>query len=167
MDFLIPEMQVLLWTVVVFVLLLIVLTKYAWGPLMTALQEREDRIAKKISDAETAHKTALSKLAEYEKRIAAEKDQAAAIIAEAKKDADKVKEEIQAAAKAEAERMIERAKREIELAQQAAVAEIRDRMVDLAAEMASVVVQREIKSDDHRRYIQEAIGNIEKSASTN
>lgn len=163
MDFLIPETQVLLWTVVVFFLLVVVLGKYAWGPLMQALQEREDRIAKKISDAEAANKAALDKLADYEKRIAAEKDQAAAIIAEARKDAEKLKEDIQSAAKAEAERIIERSKREIELAQQAAVAEIRDRMVDLAAELAATVVQREIKSDDHRRYIQDAIGKIEKN----
>lgn len=163
MDFLIPETQVLLWTVVVFFLLVVVLGKYAWGPLMQALKEREERIAKKISDAEAANKAALDKLAEYEKRIAAEKDQAAAIIAEGRKDAEKLKEDIQSAAKAEAERIIERAKREIELAQQAAVAEIRDKMVDLAAELASNVVQREIKADDHRRYIQEAIGKIEKN----
>ena len=167
MDFLIPEMQVLLWTILVFALLLAILTKYAWGPLMKALQEREDRIAQKISDAEATNKSALAKLAEYEKRIAAEKDQAAAIIAEAKKDAEKVKEEIQATAKIEAERMIERAKREIELAQQAAVAEIRDKMVDLAAELASVIVQREIKPEDHRRFVQDAIGNIEKTPSNN
>ena len=163
MDFLIPENQVFLWTLVVFVALVGVLWKFAWGPLLSALKEREDRIAKTISDAEASNKAALAKMADYEKRIAAEKDQAAAIIAEAKKDAEKVKEEIQAAAKAEAERTIERAKREIELAQQAAVAEIRDRMVDLAAELASNVVQREIKPDDHRRYIQDAIGKIEKN----
>ena len=163
MDFLIPETQVLLWTIVVFVMLVAILWKYAWGPLLAALDEREKRIAKKISDAEAAHKASLEKMAEYERKINASKDEARAIIDEGKKDVEKVKDEIIAAANAEAARTLERAKREIELAKQTAVAELRDRMVDLASELAATVIEREVKPDDHRRFIQDALGKIEKN----
>jgi F-type H+-transporting ATPase subunit b len=163
-DFLIPQTQVLLWTVFIFVVMLGLLWKYAWGPLMKALEEREQRIAKRINDAEAAHQQALDKLAEYEKKIAAAKEEAAEIIAEGKRDVVKVKEEILAEAQAESTRTLERAKREIVLAKEAAVQELREKMVDLTAELARRVIQREVKPEDHRRFIQDAIAQVDRAA---
>jgi F-type H+-transporting ATPase subunit b len=163
-DFLTPQAQVLIYTVVVFLLLLAVLWKYAWGPLMKALEEREQRIAKRISDAEAAHQEALAKLADYEKRIATAKEEAAEIIAEGKRDVVKVKDEILAEAQAESTRTLERAKREIVLAKEAAVQELREKMVDLTSELARRVIQREVKPEDHRRFIQDAIAQVDRAA---
>ncbi len=162
-NFLVPEAQVLLYTVIVFMALLGMLWKFAWGPLMKALQDREDRIAKRISDADTKLTEAEERVAEYDRKIAKAKEEAAEIIAEGKRDVEKVRDEIQAAANAEAQRTLERAKREINLAKDAAVAEIRDRMVDLTAELAAQVIGREVKPDDHRRFVETAIGQIQES----
>lgn len=162
-NFLMPEAQVLLYTVIVFLALLGLLWKFAWGPLMQALQEREDRIAKRISDADSKLKEAEAKVAEYERKISHAKEEAAEIIAEGKRDVEKVREEIQAAANTEAQRTLERAKREIELAKDAAVQELRDRLVDLTAEMAARVIEREVKPADHKRFVEEAIGQVEKA----
>ncbi|MCW8129895.1 MAG: F0F1 ATP synthase subunit B [Planctomycetota bacterium] len=156
----IPEVQVLVWTVVVFFVLLGLLWKFAWGPILHALEEREGRISKKISDAETALKAANEKAAEYEKKIAAAKEEAAAIIAEGKRDVEKVRDEIMAAANAESARTLERAKREIALAKDAALQELRDRVVDLTAELAAQVIEREVKPEDHRRLIEESIQRV-------
>lgn len=158
-----PEAQVLLYTVIVFLILLGLLWKFAWGPLMQALQEREDRINKRISDADSKLKEAEAKVAEYERKISHAKEEAAEIIAEGKRDVEKVREEIQAAANTEAQRTLERAKREIELAKDAAVQELRDRLVDLTAEMAARVIEREVKPEDHRRFVEEAIGQVDKA----
>jgi F-type H+-transporting ATPase subunit b len=163
-DFLIPQTQVLLWTVFIFVVMLGLLWKYAWGPLMKALEEREQRIAKRISDAEAAHQEALAKLAGYEKKIAAAKEEAAEIIAEGKRDVEKVKEEILASAQTESTRTLERAKREIVLAKEAAVQELREKMVELTADLATRVIQREVKAEDHRRFIQDAIAQVDRPA---
>jgi len=161
--FLTPELQVLAWSVVVFFGLLAVLWKMAWGPIMHALEQREHGIQKSIDDAEAKNKEAIAKVAEYERRIHAAKDEAAAIIAEGKRDVEKLKEEILAEAAKESARTLERAKREITLAKDAAVAELRDKMVDVTAQIAQKVIEREIKTDDHRRFISESMREIEAS----
>lgn len=164
MEFFVPEIQVLAWSIVVFFVLLGMLWKFAWGPIMKALEEREERISKKITDAEAALKAANDKAAEYEKKLAVAKEEAAAIIAEGKRDVEKVRDEIMAAANAESAKTLERAKREIALAKDAALQELRDRVVDLTAELAAQVIEREIKPEDHRRIIEEGIQRVGKSA---
>ena len=162
-EFLTPQAQVLAWSVIVFFTLLALLWKFAWGPIMHALEQREHNIQKRIDDADARFKAAEAKVAEYEKRINAAKDDAAEIIAEGKRDVEKLKEEILAEANKESERTLARAKHEILLAQQAALQQIRDRVADLAAEMAERVIEREVKPDDHRRFIQDAIEHIQDS----
>ena len=157
------DAQVMLYTVFVFLLLLAVLWRFAWGPLMKALEEREQRIARKISDAEEFRRASEERLKEYERRIATAKDEAAAIIAEGKRDAEKVHEEIMAAAGAESAKALERAKREIVLAKEAAVHDLREQMVGLTAELAGRVIKREVKPEDHRRLIEEAMTEVEKT----
>jgi len=155
--------QVMLYTLIVFLLLLAVLWRFAWGPLMKALEEREQRIAAKIAAAEKANQAALDKLADYEKRLAEARVEAAAIIAEGKRAVEKVREEILAAAQAESGRALERAKREIHLAKEAAVGDLRGQMATLVADLAARVIRREVKPDDHRRLIEEAMTEAEKS----
>ena len=161
--FLKPELQVLIWSVVVFFVLLALLWKTAWGPIMHALEEREHNIQHKIDEAEKKHNEALARVAEYEKKLNTAKDEAAAIIAEGKRDVEKLREEITSQAKADAAKELERAKREISLAKDAAVAELRDKIVDITGLIASKVVEREIKADDHRRFIGEALKEIDSS----
>jgi len=162
-EFLTPEGQVLLWSFVVFFGLLAVLWKFAWGPIMHALEEREHNIQKKIDDAEAKNREALAKMADYEKRINAAKDEAAKIVAEGKRDVELVKADILKEANAEAAKSLERAKREIQLAEQAAVEEIRNKVIDLTADISQRVIEREIKTEDHKRFIEEAIQRIEKN----
>jgi len=163
-DFMLPEVQVAAWTIVVFVLLAGLLWKFAWGPLLKALQEREDRITKKLQDAEDKLKAAEARVADYERKIAGSKEEAAAIIAEGKRDVEKVRDEILAAAQAEAAKTLERVKTEIRLAQEAAMQELRQKVSQWTAEIASKVIEREIKADDHRRFIDETVSELEKSA---
>ncbi|HYF48548.1 MAG TPA: F0F1 ATP synthase subunit B [Planctomycetota bacterium] len=161
-DFMSPQGQVLLWTIIVFIVLLALLWKFAWGPIMHALEQREHNIQARIDEAEKKFKEAEARMAEYEKRIAGAKDEAAAIIAEGKRDVEKVKEDIIKQANDEAGKQIERAKRDIELARQAAVADLRDKMVQLTAELTTQVIEREINSDDHKRFISESVQKLEK-----
>jgi F-type H+-transporting ATPase subunit b len=163
-DFLLPETQVLLYTVIVFLLLLALLWRFAWGPLMKALEEREQRIAQRIADGEAAQKQALERVAEYERKIARARDEAAEIIAEGKRDAVALRDEMLAGAEADAGRQIERARREIELAKEAAIHELREQMVRLTADLAARVIQREVRPEDHRRFIEDAMQQLERSA---
>lgn len=157
------ELQVLMWAVVIFVALLGLLWKFAWGPIMHALEEREHRIQKTIDDAQAKFKEAETKAAEHQRHIDKAKDEAAEIIAEGKRDVEKVRAEITAEANREAARTLERAKREIELAKQAAVEEIREQAVALTADVAVRVLQREINAEDHKRFVADAMVQIGKS----
>ncbi len=161
-SFLEPQAQVLLYTVIVFLAMLGILWKFAWGPLMKALEEREQRIARKIADAEKANQDALARLHDYEAKIQHAKEEAAEIIAEGKRDVEKVRDETIRHAQEESVRTLERAKREITMAKEAAVQELRDQMVVLTAELTTKVIQREVKADDHRRFISETIASLEK-----
>jgi len=157
------EAQVLVWALIVFGALLGLLWKYAWGPIMHALEEREKRIQKTIDDAKAQFQAAEAKAAEYERRLHQARDDAAEIIAEGKRDVEKVHAEITAEANKEAARVLERAKREILLAKQAAVEEIRQEAVTLTADIAVRVLQREINAEDHNRFVREAVEQITRS----
>jgi F-type H+-transporting ATPase subunit b len=158
-----PELQVLCWSIFIFLTLMGLLWKFAWGPIMEALEKREHNIQHKIDEADQKHKEALARLADYEKKINAAKDEAAVIVADGKKDVLRIKDEILAEANKESAKTLERAKREIELAKDAAVVELREKVVVLTAQMATKIIEREVKPDDHRRLISDAMQQIESS----
>ena len=158
-----PELQVLIWSLAVFFTLLALLWKFAWGPIMLALEQREHRIQKTIDDANAQLQAAQDKIAEYQRKIDQAKDAAAEIIAEGKRDVEKLSAENIVEANKEAARMIERAKREIQLARDAAVEELRGQVVALTASVTAQVLQREINVDDHRRFVENALEQIGKS----
>lgn len=158
-----PELQVLLWSLAVFFTLLALLWKFAWGPIMQALEERERRIQKTIDDANAQLKAAQDKIAEYQQKMVKAKDDAAEIIAEGKLDVEKLSAERLAEANKESARVLERAKREIQLAKQAAVEELREQVVALTADLTAQVLQREVNAEDHRRFVQDAIEQIKRS----
>jgi F-type H+-transporting ATPase subunit b len=156
-----PELQVLLWSIFIFLVLMGLLWKFAWGPIMEALEKREHNIQHKIDEAEKKNAEALAKLAEYEKKLNAAKDEASAIIEQGKKDVTRIKEDILAEANKESAKTLERAKREIELAKESAVVELREKTIALTSQMATKILEREVKPDDHRRLINEALQQIE------
>jgi len=155
-----PEYQVLAWSIIIFFVLLALIWKYAWGPIMQALEEREHKIQHTIDEADKKFKDAQATLAEYEKKLTSARDDAAKIIADGKRDVDAITADEKAKAKAEIDAEKERAKREISLAKDAAVAELRTQVVALTADIASKVIHREIKPDDHRAFIAQALSEI-------
>ena len=161
-DFMTPEGQEVLWTIIVFIVLGVLLWKFAWGPIMSALEQREHNIQKRIDDAEQRFKDAEARMAEYEKKMNSSKDEAAAILVTAKREVDGLKEEILKQAGIDANKNLERAKRDIELARVAAVAELRDQMVQLTAAVSAQVIEREIKAEDHERFVNDAVRQLEK-----
>ncbi len=159
-DFMTPEGTVLAWSIFVFFALLAVLWKFAFGPIMHALEEREHKIQHDIDAAANKLKEATAKMAEYEKKLNTARDEAAKIIADGKRDVDALTAEEKTKAKAEIDAEKERAKREINLAKDAAVAELRDRVVSLTGDIAAKVIRREINHDDHRAFIATALNDI-------
>lgn len=149
-----------LWTLVIFVLVVLVLGRYAWGPLLSGLQARERFIREALDSAKSDREAAEARLKEYELRLAAARDEASAIVDEARRDAEALKRTLEADGRAEGQRMIERAKREIGIAADTAVKQIYDESARLATELAGKILQREISPADHERLIREALDRV-------
>src|SRR5260370_12905240 len=106
-----------LWTIVIFVLLLVVLGKYAWGPILAALQKREQFIRESLERAKRDRDEAEARLREYEARLALARTEATEIVETGRRDSAALARQIQDEAKRESPRIPQRAHREIELAQ--------------------------------------------------
>lgn len=152
-----------IYTFLVFLLLLAILTKFAWKPINEALEARENRIAEHIAAAERQNAEAKAMLAEYEKKLAAAQDQVRAILDEARKDADHAQQEILAKARVEAQAEMERAKREIDTAKGQALKELAEKSTDLAIGLAGRIVGKELQQVDHARLVQEAVAGLPSS----
>jgi F-type H+-transporting ATPase subunit b len=150
-----------LWTLVIFVRVLVVLGKYAWGPILGSLQSRETFIREALDRAKRDRDEAEARLREYEERLGQARAEATAIVEEGRRDADVVRRRIEEEAKREGEKMIERAKREIQIATDTATKELYQLSARLATDMASRVVGRELTAQDHERLIREAIDEIQ------
>jgi F-type H+-transporting ATPase subunit b len=151
----------LFWTLAIFVLVLVVLGKFAWGPLLSNLQARESFIHDALATAKRDRDQAEARLREYEERLASARAEATAIVDEGRRDAEVVKRRIEEAAKVEADKMIDRARREIHLATVTATRELYDLSAKLATDLAARVLGREMTAKDHERLISEAIDGIE------
>ena len=146
-----------LWTLLVFLGLMFVLGKYAWKPIMEGLNAREQGIADKIDSAAQAEEKAKASLVQYEEKLAAAHDEAAAVIAEAKADAAAAKERLLAEANEEANRTREKGLAEVEAAKSAAVRELAETSVDSAVSLASSIVGRSLEKNDHAQLIEDSV----------
>lgn len=151
-----------IWTLVVFLLAVFLLGKFAWGPLLGTLQERESFIRDSLEQAKSDREAAEARLAEYTSKLEEARAEATAIVDEGRRDSEVVRATIETDARAEAEKMIERAKREIGVAKSTAIRELYERSAGLATEVASLVIKREVTAADHERILAEAIERLDR-----
>lgn len=149
-----------LWTAVVFLLLLAVLWKLAWGPILQGLEKRENRVAEEISSAEKANQEARGLLEQYQQKLDASKDEVRQILDAARRDAEAVGRQIVDKARGEAQAEHQRALREIENATAGALKELADRSATLAVELAGKIVKAKIDPQEHRRLIEQAVAGF-------
>lgn len=153
-----PDLAI--FTFIVFLILLVVLRKFAWGPIMTALERREHNIAEHISQAERNHEQARQLLAEYEQKLAGAANEVRELLDEARRDAESTKQTILAEARSGAEAEKARALRDIESATDAALESLARKSSELAVELAGKIVQTKLSAEDHARLIQDAVAKF-------
>jgi F-type H+-transporting ATPase subunit b len=149
-----------LWTVVIFLCLLAILTKYAWGPLAAALDRREKGIADQIADAEAANQKAKDILAGYEQKLADAKNDVRGILDQGRREAEKLGRELLDKAKEEAAAEHARAVKQIEAAADAAVKGLADQSAAMAVELAGKIVGAKLNPADHAQLIEQAVGGF-------
>jgi len=149
-----------LWTLVIFAVVIFVLGKFAWRPILDGLTAREKFIRTALEDAQRDRVEAEARLKEYVDKLNTARGEATAIVDEARRDADVVKRRIEEDASAEAAKIVERAKREIGLARETAVKELYSLSAKLTTDLAGKILRREINPQDHERLIRESIDKL-------
>lgn len=161
MSLVIPEVGLVFWMVVSFTILLLLLKKFAWKPLLKMIQDREDEIAKSLDSANAA-KAQMEKLtAENETIMKQARAEREAMLRDAKEAKDKIVAEAQTIAKAEADKMIAAARAEIEAEKEAAKAELQSRVAELSVGIAEKILRHELSAASKQsEYVEELVKNI-------
>ncbi|KHD86692.1 F0F1 ATP synthase subunit B [Heyndrickxia ginsengihumi] len=147
----------IIFQLIMFIVLLLLLKKFAWGPLMGIMKQREEHIAREIEEAEK-NRVEANKLVEEQRSLLNDaRLEAQSLIENAKKQAEAQKEDIMNTARSEAERLKESAKLEIEQQKQKAVAALREQVASLSVLVASKVIEKELTVEDQEKLIEESI----------
>ena len=156
-----PDPGLFIWTILTFLVLVALLTKFAWRPLLAALDSRQNAIRRSLDDAQQARQE-LERLNQESvailNRARAEADQ---VIVRSRADAERLREDMRQKARAEAEAIVKGAERQIQLETARAVQQIRVEAVDLSVMIASKLIQRNLTKEDNDRLIEEALRQVE------
>ncbi|MBO1579685.1 MULTISPECIES: F0F1 ATP synthase subunit B [Bacillus] len=148
------------YTLVVFLILLIMLRKFAWGPLMGIMKEREEHVASEIDAAEQSNAEAKKLVEEQREMLKQSRVEAQELIERAKKQAEDQKDVIVAAAKEEAESIKASAVQEIQREKEQAIAALQEQVASLSVQIASKVIEKELKEEDQVKLIRDYIKEV-------
>ena len=156
-----PDPGLFIWTIITFLVLLALLAKFAWRPLLQALDSRQESIRKSLDDAQQA-KQELERLnLESAQIINRARVEAEAVITQSRSDGDRLREEIRAKARTEADHIVKNAERQIQLETSRALEQIRREAVELSVMIASKIIQRNLSKADNEKLIDEALKQVE------
>jgi F-type H+-transporting ATPase subunit b len=156
-----PDPGLFIWTILTFLILLTLLAKFAWRPLLQALDARQELIRKSLDDAQQA-KLELERLnRESAEILRTARVEADAIVSRSRSDAERLREEIKQKARAEADTIVRGAERQIQLETQRALQQIRHEAVDLSVQIASKLIRRNLSREDNERLIDEALREVQ------
>ncbi len=151
----------MIWTTVIFAIVVFVLGKKVWPPLLKVLNERERFIRDSLESAKNEREQAEKLLTDYKQQLAKAHAEATGIVDEGRRDAETVRQRLLEEARKESGDLVARAKREIELATDSAIKELYDRTTEFTLQVSSRFLGKAISKDDHQRLIDEAIKEIE------
>jgi F-type H+-transporting ATPase subunit b len=154
----------MIWTIVCFLIALFVLKKYAFGPIQGAIDARREKIRTAVDEADRAREEARTLLEVQRKLIGKAKVDAEEILAEARKQSDAQRERVREETEVDRQRRLQETKRQIDAETQRALEQIRSEVADLTLIATSKVTGKVLDRDDHRKLIEDAIGDLDFSA---
>ena len=156
-----PDPGLFIWTIVTFLVLLALLAKFAWRPLLQALESRQEMIRKALDDAQQA-KHELERLRQESAQIVTKaRVEADAIVSRSRSDSDRLKEEMKQQARSEAATILRNAERQIQLETGRALQQIRQEAVELSVMIASKLIGRNLSKEDNEKLIEEALNQVD------
>ena len=156
-----PDPGLFIWTILTFLVLVALLARFAWRPLMEALDRRQATIVKALEDAQRAQQELQRLQRESAEMMAAARSEAEAIVSRSRSDAEALREELKQKARAEAAGIVKNAERQIQLETARAVQQIRQEAVDLSVAIASKILRRQVSKEDNEGLIEETLKQVE------
>jgi F-type H+-transporting ATPase subunit b len=159
-----PNVGLMIWTVLAFLVAFFVLRKWAWPAITEALDKRQRAIEESIETAERARTESAELLEEYRGRLREARAQAEEIIARARKAGEVHERETTEHARAKREELLEQTRRDIEAETRRAIQEIRTEVADLTILATEKVTRKALNEDDQKRLVEEALGELDFSS---
>ena len=156
-----PDPGLFIWTILTFLVLLALLARYAWKPLLAALDRRQQMIAQAVEDAKKAREEIDRARQEYAQVLNKARLDAEAIVSRAQSDASAFHEEMRQKALADGQAILHRAEKQIELEKNRAIKDIRRETVDLSLAIATKLLHRNITKEDNLALIDDTIKQIQ------
>ena len=154
------QVNLMFWTLLIFVILYFILSKFAFGPITAAVEAREKALEEAIEAAKRDREQAAKLLQEHQAQIDAARGEAQKIIAEGRTVGEKLRADMVEQTRKEQQDMLERARREIESERDRAIAQLRKEAVDLALAGASKVIEQNLQSDKNRQLVESYLSQI-------
>jgi len=154
----------MIWTLICFGITFYVLRRFAFGPVQSIIDQRRDRIRESLAEADRARDDARQLLEEHKQLRASARGEAEEILAEARRIAESMQERSRAEIDEDRQRRLEETRRQIEAETARSIEAIRSEVADLALVAAEKVTRKSLDDGDHRRLIEEAIGDLDFTA---
>jgi F-type H+-transporting ATPase subunit b len=151
-----------IWTLVAFVVLLVLLGRFAFKPIAEALDRRGETIKKSIEEAEKQRADAKRLMDDYQKQLAEARTEANKIIEEARGLGENVRKEVVEKANAEASALLQRSQEELQRQKEKGVQELKDTVASLSVQIASKVIEKELNEASHRQLVESLIKDLAK-----
>jgi F-type H+-transporting ATPase subunit b len=149
-----------LWTAITFLLLVVVLSKYAWGPIVKMLDERERTIREAIEQAKKERAEAERMLAEQTASLSAAQREGAALAQQSRQEVEVLRADLTARARKEADDLVASARQQIQDEKAKALAELKGQVVDLAIDAARRLIQSSLDEKAQRALVEEYIATL-------
>lgn len=154
------EPGLLIWTIITFILLLVVLRLVAWKPLLSALEQRETTIRNSLDEAQQARAEAERLMAENQRILADANRESARLLEQGREEAERLRASLTEQAQADAARLVEEARRDIQRERQLAVQDLKTTAAELALAATGQLLGRSVSDDDHRRLVSEFLDHL-------
>jgi F-type H+-transporting ATPase subunit b len=156
-----PNGGLMFWTIIIFAVLLFVLSRYAFRPMLAAVEAREHSLQRALDEARASREEAMRVLADHRQQLEAARGEAQRLIAEGRATAEQVRTDLLEQTRAQQQEMMERARRDIETEKTNAIADLRREAVDLAIAGASKVIERNLDSQADRKLVETFLGSLQ------
>ena len=150
-----------IWTILTFLVLVTLLARFAWRPLLQALDSRQEAIRKSLDDADRARQELERLHQESAQIIRSARIEAESVISQSRSDADRLREEMKQKARTEASGIVRNAERQIQMQTERALQHLRHETAELSVMIASKLLQRNLSKEDNEKLIDDALRQAE------